>query len=280
MSVVSISQDDILQIANSFPATQQILAQLGLLLRDPGVELEDVTVLLKRDVALAARLIRIANSAAMAQNGEVASVEDAVSIIGFQEVYRLVGFAVLAQVSDGGLPSYDIPGKRFHGNALFTALLMEELARGASEDPRYCYTVGLLRSIGKVALDRLAREAAPGEFLKLAEGERLGEWERSVFGMTNPEASSIILKSWKFPHEIVSAIEGHYTPEGRHMPLTHLLNLAAGMADVLGHGLEGETSYWLDTEEVFRKAGLEPKSANRIIDKALDSFDRLMRTAY
>ncbi len=279
MSVVSISQDDILQIANTFPATQQILAQLGSLLRDPDAGLNEVTVLIKRDVALAARLIRIANSAAMAQDGGVASVEDAVSLIGFQEVYRLVGFAVLDQVSDGGLWSYEITGKRFHENSLFTALLMEELAPGANEDPRYCYTIGLLRSIGKVALNRLVKDAPRGEILRLGEEEHLGEWEQSVFGMTNPEASAIILKAWKFPQEIATAIEGHYTPEGRNVPLTDLLNLAAGMAEVLGHGLGGEWSYWLDRDELFRKLGLEPKSANRIIDKALDSFNRLIRTA-
>jgi len=145
MSVTLISEDSVLRIANTFPATQQVLSQLGVLLRDPSVGITQVTTILKRDVSLSARLIRTANSAAFAQDTPVATVEDAITLIGFQEVYRLVGVAFISQVSDNGLPSYGISSKRFYDNSLFTALLMEGLAAGAQEDPRYCYTVGLMR---------------------------------------------------------------------------------------------------------------------------------------
>jgi HD-like signal output (HDOD) protein len=280
MSVDLISEDSLLRIANTFPATQQVLAQLGLLLRDSGASIVEVTTILKRDVALAARLIRTANSAAFAQSIPVASVEDAVTLIGFQEVYRLVGVAVLNQVSDGGLPCYDLSAKRFYENSLFTALLMEELAPGAREDPRYCYTIGLMRSIGKIALDRLSRDVGESSFSKIESGDSLLDWERSAFGMTNVEAGGAILRAWRFPEEIVLAIESHCNPAGKHMPLTHLLNLAAGTAEILGRGLDGETSYWVDSEEVYHRAGIDPKRANHIIDHALRSFERLTKTDF
>jgi HD-like signal output (HDOD) protein len=280
MSAALVSEESVLRIANTFPATQQVLAQLGVLLRDSGAEVVDVTTILKRDVALASRLIRTANSAAFAQSRPVATVEDAVSLIGFQEVYRLVGVAVLNQVSDGGLPCYNLTGKKFYENSLFTGLLMEQLAPGAKEDPRYCYTVGLMRSIGKIALNRLAREAGVSDFSRFGEGDSLLDWEQSAFGMTNVEAGVAILRAWRFPHEIVLAIEGHYRPFGKHMPLTHLLNLAAGTAEVLGRGLEGETSYWIESEEVYRKAGIDPQRANQLIDRALSAFERLTRTDF
>lgn len=280
MSVALISEDSVLRIANTFPATQQVLSQLGVLLRDSGASIVEVTTILKRDMALASRLIRTANSAAFAQTRPVASVEDAVTLIGFQEVYRLVGIAVLNQVGGDGLFCYGISGKKFYENSLFTALLMEELAPGAHEDPRYCYTIGLLRSIGKIALDRLARETETPVFARMAEGDGILDWERSAFGMTNIEAGSAILRAWRFPHEITLAVEGHYNPLGKHMPLTHLLNLAAGTAEFLGRGLEGETGYWIETEEIYRKAGIDHKRADHIIDHALRSFERLTRTDF
>jgi HD-like signal output (HDOD) protein len=280
MSVDLVSEDSILRIANSLPATQQVLAQLGMLLRDSGASIVEVTTILKRDVALASRLIRTANSAAFAQSRPVATVEDAVTLIGFQEVYRLVGVAVLNQVSDGGLPCYDISAKKFYENSLFTALLMEELASGAREDPRYCYTIGLMRSIGKVALDRLSRDVGDTGLSKIDNGDSLLEWERSAFGMTNVEAGSVILRAWRFPDEIVQAVEGHCSPTEKHLPLVHLLNLAAGTAEILGHGLDGETTYWVDSEEVYRRAGIDPKRANHIIDHALSSFERLTKTDF
>jgi HD-like signal output (HDOD) protein len=280
MCVVSISPERVLAIADTFPATRQVLLQLGSLLRDPSVDLERIVVPLKRDPSLTARLVRIANSAAYAQSEPVASVEDATSLIGFREVHRLVGSALLDQFSDEGLVNYGVSCQQFRENSLFTAILMEELAVGAKEDPGYCYTVGLLRSIGKVALDRLARGLPAGEIPVLDEETRTANWENSVFGISGNEAAVHILKAWRFPNELIAAISGHYAPDEGDPPMTHLLHLAAGMADLLGHGLPGESGYWQDSEDVFRKAGLEPKAANRIIDHALSTFDRLKRAAF
>jgi HD-like signal output (HDOD) protein len=281
MSVEAISQDRLLQIANSFPATRHTLLQLGSLLRNPAVCLERIVVPLRRDPALVARLIRSANSVVYAQTEPVASVEDAVSLMGYQEVHRMVGFALLDHFSDGGLPSYGISSKQLRENSLFTALLMEELAPGAGEDPRNSYTIGLLRSIGKVALDKLggSSQVQIGEVPERIEEAGIAEWERSTYGITNTEAAGAILKAWRFPNEIVVAISDHYAPDGRLMPLTNLLHLAAGMAHMLGHGLPGESGYWTDSEEIYQRCGLEPASANLIIDHALSSFDRLIQAA-
>jgi HD-like signal output (HDOD) protein len=281
METLSITPESLLGIARSFPATPRILADLGVLLKNPNVELEDVARQLKRDPSLTARLIRLGNSAAFAQAEPVASVEVAVNLAGFQEVHRLVGVALLEQFGEEGLVAYGVPSRRLRENSLFTALLMEELAKPAGEDPRTAYTIGLLRSIGKLGLDRVARTHAPDARFA-PEGEALGLafWERAVFGMTNGEAATTIMNSWRFPHETVKSIGEHYAPAGRHLPLTHLLNLAANMADKIGYGLPGENCYWLDTDEVYRKAGVKIRDAKPFIDRAHLVFDRLLRSDF
>ena len=92
--------------------------------------------------------------------------------------------------------------------------------------------------------------------------------------------AAIILKAWRFPNEIIVAIGDHYAPQGHHIPLTHLLHLAAGMANMLGHGLPGESDYWQDSEEIYRMSGLDPKEASFIIDRTLSSFNRLMQSVH
>ena len=281
MDARSITPESLLGIAQSFPSTPQILADLGVLLKNPDVELKAVAQQLKRDPALTARLIRLANSAALAQAEPVASVETAVNLAGFQEVHRLVGVAVLDQFGEDGLVAYGIPSRRLRENALFSALLIEQLAKPAGEDPSAAYTIGLLRSIGKLGLDRLASSHAPeARFSHEVGGGGVAEWERTVFGMTNGEAAKTIMNSWRFPGETVKAIGEHYAPAGRHLPLTHLLNLAANIAEKIGYGLPGETCYWLETEEVYRKAGVNLRDAKPFIDRAHIVFDRLLRTTF
>lgn len=280
MDSLSITPESLLGIAQSFPSTPQILADLGVLLKNPDVELKVVAQQLKRDLALTARLIRLANCAALAQAEPVASVETAVNLAGVQEVHRLVGVAVLDQFDEGGLAAYGIPSWRLRENALFSALLIEQLAKPAGKYPATAYTIGLLRSIGKLGLDRLARTHAPDARFSHEVGGGVAEWERNVFGMTNGEAAKTIMNSWRFPGETVKVIGEHYAPAGRHLPLTHLLNLAANIAEKIGYGLPGETCYWLETEEVYRKAGVNLRDAKPFIDRAHVVFDRLLRSTF
>jgi len=254
------------------------MAELGRLLRNPHADLKEITAHLKHDSALAARLLRIANSAAFAQSEPVASIEEAAALIGFQEIHRVVGAVAVDQFSLRNYPLYGIPGRRLRENSLFVALLMEQLALPAQEDPQAAYTIGLFRSIKKLALEQLAESSPEAVEAFAASGQAdLLSWEKHVFGVISNDATAAILKQWHFPHEISKAIAEHYQAAGRNHPLTHLLNLAAHMADKLGYGLPGETSYWLDTDEVYRKSGLDPRQSKRHVDRAFIAFDRLSR---
>lgn len=272
-----ITEERLLRVAQEFPVATQIMAELAPLLRDPDTDLADIATVLKRDMSLVSQLIRIANSAALAQSEPVATVENAVACIGCREVYRIVGLAALAKVPDTGLKLYGIDADRLRDNALLTALIMEEMGEPAGEDPRIAYTIGLLRPIGRIVLDRLAPDAgAPGGW-NPDQAPDLHAWELDHFGRSNPEVAEIVLQNWHFPHETRAAIRHHLAPAGRHLPLTHLLHLAAALAEKGGYGLPGETGAWTMAEETFAKAGLTEDNALRAAQYALVGFERLRR---
>src|SRR4051812_22748401 len=148
----------LMHVVKTMPSAPQILARIGQLMLAMDAELEDITGLLKRDPALTARVIRISNSAAYNTGSPFASLEDALARVGLTEVYRLTGFAAIAQISDQHLGRYGVTGAQLRENSLLTALVMEALARLADVDSRAAYTAGLLRSVGKIALDRLTRD--------------------------------------------------------------------------------------------------------------------------
>ncbi len=277
MNVVQFSFEPLLRVAQAFPATPRIMAELGQLLRDPGANLKDVSVLLKSDSALAARLLRVANSAAVAPAAHVASIEDAAALIGFQEIHRLVGAVAVDQFSLANFPLYGIPGPRLRENALIVALLMEELAGRTPQDPSAAYTTGLFRSIGKLALEKLAAASGTATPFPADPNADLVTWEKHTFGITANDATAAILQQWRFPPDIVRAIARQFSPAGSELPLAHLLNLAASLADKSGHGLPGEQRYWLATEEGCRQSGVDPRHCQRAQDRALASFERLNR---
>jgi HD-like signal output (HDOD) protein len=276
VTTVRVTDLEIVTAAKELPGAPRLLVELGTMVNDPDTDTRDVTELLKQDPSLVARLIRMANSAAYGRGDAVSTIEGAVSTVGFAEVHRLVGALASTQLAEKPLEHYRLDADRLRNVSLFTAVLMEEMAKYAGESERRCYTVGLLRSIGMMTLQVLARQGGrhippfdPGT------GQPIDEWEKTHWGLDNCEAAEVILTEWRLPHETVGAIRHHYKPAGRHNPIAHLLALAASAAYDRYQGLPGEEGYWQPTEENFRKAGMDLKAFQIAGEKAQVTFARL-----
>lgn len=266
LNITPALRETLLNVVRTMPASPGILAQLGHLLLDLNSDLAGITAMLKRDAALTARIIRISNSAIYNTGEPYASLEAALARVGFTEVYRLAGFAAVTHLCDQRLPFYRLAGVRLRENSLLSALVMEALAGPAQVDPRMAYTAGLLRSTGKIALDRMTTEVLP-------DCGGIADWEKAVVGVNNCEAAATVLHEWRFPPETVEAIRDHYLIGLEGSPLAHLLNLAAGAAERGGHGLPGESPYWETTPEKLAAAQVEARDVDEALASAMEVFE-------
>jgi HD-like signal output (HDOD) protein len=275
MIATPIPRETLLHVVRKLPAAPHILAQLDELLSDTNSDMSDITALLKCDMALTARIIRISNSAFYNSGKPYASLEESLARVGFNESYRLAGLAAVAQMSDYALKFYGITGPRLRENSLLTALVMEALSGFANVDPRMAYTAGLLRSVGKIALDRLTRDTAYAGNHDGREQGGLAAWETGVIGLNNCEASAVILSEWRFPTTTIAAIRDHFLLNPGAGLLANLLNLAAGAAERGDHGLPGETVYWEPSLARFEAAGVQPENVDEAMWRALKLFGAL-----
>lgn len=271
MIATPIPRETLLHVAKTLPVAPRILAQLGHLLLDPNSDMSEITDLLKRDAALTARIIRISNSAFYNAGHPYASIEEALARVGFTEVYRLTGLAAVAHVTDYQLTRYGISGAQLRENSLLTALIAEVLAERAGLEGRAAYTAGLLRSVGKVALDRLTQNGFYNGAYKGRESGALADWETQFIGLNNCDAAAVILAEWRFPSATVEGIRTHYVPPASS-PLAQVLNLAAGAADRGGHGLPGEQSYWETFLGKPRTVELNEEDLDDALRRALELF--------
>lgn len=274
MIVSAFSDQDFLNVAQQLPTAPRLLVELSQIIRQPFVTTGEIVTRLRQDAGLVSRLIAVANSAVYARAEPAGSIEDAVAAIGFRELHRLVGALASRQLADQPLELHGIPGARLRENALFVAVVMEELAEETGEEPRSCYTVGLLRSVGKMALDRVARGGEIPRFAASGETD-LAAWERRYWGVDNCRVAELILKHWRLPHETVIAIQHHYAPSGRHNPVIHLLALAAAAAQDRYYGLPGEENYLHLTPENFTRAGIDERRYRVACERAQRTFERL-----
>jgi HD-like signal output (HDOD) protein len=258
-TVAPLARETLVSVASTLPADLRVLSKLAEILRDPNSELDDIATLLRRDVALAARIVRISNSAAYGGSRSVSSIEEAVNRVGFGEVLKLVGTATAGRLSESALVCYDISAKLLRDNMLYAAFAAEALARPAGIDPRVAYNAGLVRAVGMMVLDRVGRrDAASTPLYSSGRWPEYGEWEASVFGVTSSEVTALVLNEWGFPVELTAAARSHYLTESSafQQPLAALLNVANGLARHVCRTFRGEEARWDITPEKLSAAGV------------------------
>lgn len=275
MTTTPISDEKILTAAKSLPVAPQIMARLHKMLLDSNSGLEEIAVLLKRDVSLTTRIIRIANSPAY-NGGGLGSIEEALQRVGFGEVFRLVGVAANASLADANLSYYGYSGDLFRANNLCTALVAERIAIKTKADARIAYTAGLLRGIGQLLLDRIARETvSPNSKFKDIGGGNIKEWEHQCFGTTHQRVASLVLTHWSFPELVVQTAAYDPANGDAKTPLSQTLQLASSIVRLAGFGLEGEATAWGIPQEELDATGLTLEETSLISTEALAAMKAL-----
>lgn len=256
------SREKLLQVARTLPADLRVLSALGEMLQDINSELDEVAALLRRDVALAARIVRISNSPMFGGGGQIASIEDAVNRVGFSEILKLVGTATAARITERSLDNYGISAQKLRDNMLYGAIAAEALARLSGADPRVAYTAGLMRPLGVMVLDRASRgQIHFTQHYAMTKWESYSAWEGSIFGVDNCEVAALILEEWRFPAELSGAIRAHYLkrPSDYERPLAALLNVANALALRVERSFPGEGMWWKLGPDKLRAAGVAPE---------------------
>ncbi|MCA9179229.1 MAG: HDOD domain-containing protein [Planctomycetales bacterium] len=207
---------------SSLPSTQSLYNELLDEIESPRGTVGRVAEIISRDPGMTAKVLQLANSAAVGVRAPVTSPRQAVSLLGMHAVRKLVfshefRHAAQAVTESGQKKSSD--DRDFNVDALMdhslkVGLMARAIAHAESDDDgayNEAFTAGLLHDIGKMVL----MEAASEEFERarqLAEqrGIPLWEAEREVFGASHDTLGAHLLALWGLPQPIVDAVAAHH----------------------------------------------------------------------
>ncbi len=211
-----------------------VVAELLCLVAEEEVRFKEVSERIRSDAAVAAEVLRMANSPLLGTWGQVNSVLHAVVVLGLE---RLKGFIVTAALRKFLSPELEDPVLlRCWRHNLACAILCENLAGTyfLPKDP--CYTAGLLHDVGRLAL----LSAYPADYagmLDLVEQYQgdVREWERGVFGLDHCETGQLLVQEWGLPEEFLT-ITGHHhePPAAGKIDKAAVVHLSCRAADALG----------------------------------------------
>lgn len=262
-------------LVRDLPPTPAIMPRLLSLLADPESDTESVLDLLRLDPGLSAAVLRASRSAFYGTRGQsVGSVEEAVTAIGFKEVYRIVALYALSEAAREPLVLYGLTPELFWRKSVACALAMEMLCGEMGAPGTTGYTIGLLHALGEVFVSRMARQGLPPGLPLIAIGHQqtLPEQELAVAGFTQSQAAAYAMRSWFFPESIIEPIEYQFRPH--EAPIYTQMALRLRLGKWLTHLVLGDEATARAVNPDFHFAITMPgNSFSRMVDDLRGRLD-------
>jgi len=191
-----------------------VITQLISLIDNPKTSARNVAQLISTDQALTAKILKLANSAFYGFPREIATVDLAVVVLGFETVKNLgLTVSVLERFSGQGDNS-QFDRQKFWEHSIACGVAAKLLAgrltyRVAGE----AFAAGILHDIGKLILSQYF----PTEFDEILQVMReedlyIGKAEEKVLGVTHAEVGSWLAERWNLPRSLEETIAFHHAP--------------------------------------------------------------------
>jgi HD-like signal output (HDOD) protein len=268
---------ELLDSVQDLPTLPVVLGKVLDAVWEPETSAVDLAEHIAADQSLAARLLRLVNSAYYSFRREVTTVPDAVVLLGFIEVRNLVLTATAYQHLNQAGTGFDAVQHWRH--SLASALAAETCAKATNQDPaRGHYIAGLLHDMGKIALDLVYPEQY-GEVVQGAEkaGIPLHVAEAEAFSVDHAAMGGELADYWNLPKAVSGAIRNHHTPEActTKEPLTCTVVMADYLTAAIGFGETKDATPLPFPEHAAKPLGLNAQKAEALVRSLEEESSRI-----
>jgi putative nucleotidyltransferase with HDIG domain len=233
-----LTTEQLVQGVQDLPSLPAVVMELLSSIEQENI---DISVLAKKvsyDQALTAKTLRLANSSSFGLQVKVATIQQAITFLGFQTTRNLITTAAVT----GCFPSGLCPGfndKAFWRHSIATAACARSLARRLRFNQDVAFTAGLLHDIGRLVL-LTGHPQAYAEVLAwhARNGADWQDTERAVLGADHVDAGVALAEHWNFSDTMRQAIAWHHAPEtpgaGFLAAIVHVANAVVHALDLAG----------------------------------------------
>ena len=182
-------------------------------LASPECEAEEVTQLIREEPAIALRVLRVANSAFYGRSRRVATIEQALVLLGADAVRGIAAAACMDQTitRPGLVLPFDGPGLALH--SLATALAADALLRRHyPQEAAEAFMAGLVHDLGLLVLAQLdlpgmcAMLADVPPVAARAEPERTRMREARHVAVGHERCAAVLFDAWRMPAVLIGAV--------------------------------------------------------------------------
>ncbi|MCP4548352.1 MAG: HDOD domain-containing protein [bacterium] len=193
----------------SMPSLSTVIGEFLELASREYFTAKDFEKVLIKDQALVARLLKVANSSFFGSSKSINAVHEAVVLIGLDNMKNIVYSVSSSGLLTKRLKNYQYADQGFWLHSMAVAVTCRILVEGNPNSPinsEEAFVAGLLHDIGKLILDNfLDAESGPRD-VSISE-------EKEALGVSHCKLAEVILKKWRIPQSIQSAVRHHHEPD-------------------------------------------------------------------
>jgi HD-like signal output (HDOD) protein len=252
--------DHLVQQIGSLPTLPSVIVRVNEQVANPKTSALDLARTILEDQSLTARLLRLVNSPFYGFPRRIATVTEAVTILGFAPVRSLLLTASVVDLLVGEeTPDFSPTGLWEHSvGAAVGAGLLARYTR--HEDREEVFVAGLLHDVGKLVLFHFLTK----EFLAVLETSRredipIRTAEQRLLGFTHDQIGRLLAERWKLPVRLSEAIGCHHRPDLAQVGKREaaLVHVAEALTRALGLGSGGDDAVPMFEPETWRRLGLQ-----------------------
>ncbi len=275
----------VLQKVEEIPPLPAAVQRIIQLTQDVEADEHEIIQVISLDEALTARILHVANSAFYGFSQRIATVSQAVMVLGLRGLRNLtLGIAAIG--FKFGKPKQDVFGVDrvdFWRHSMAVATISNELTKllhyGEADET---FVGGLLHDIGKVVFLGFFEDEYCEVLSKSAHSDRcLFELEKEMFGIDHAGVGRELCRHWNIPPLLTRIVANHHLPQqSKGSPSEEdrrafLVRMADNLARILQIGNDGEPCVEMDFLKLIESNHLHLSELNQLLVELPDQVAKV-----
>lgn len=208
--------DRFLKLIERLPAFPQSVSRVLEMTSNIDCSPKELVKVIEHDPVMTVKILKLVNSAYFSPAREIASINQALVIIGINTVKNLA----ISVAALGAMPKTDCGGIRlnaFLDHSISVAVAAKNIAKWIgvpARDANDFFIAGLLHDFGRIVLARyLSKESEQAQIYSQEHGVSLLLAEQRSAGADHTQLGTLLAATWKLPLGLREAIQYHHDPD-------------------------------------------------------------------
>ncbi len=277
--------NEILDKASTLKHNFYTAIKVAKMLDNFDTEIKDLSKVIGADQALTTTILKYCNSAQYGFARKIATINDAISVIGFKSLKKIIFTIVCKGSFTKQMEGYGLVEGELWRNSVSCAVYSRHIATMIKyHDPDQAFTAGLLRDIGKLILHEYVREDYD-KILNIINEEEISftEAEEKILNFNHCKIGAMVADKWSLPQLLTDTIKYHHNPllaeeEGcEDIDLIRIVHLSDYLTVMLGYGIGNDGMMHNVDYSTFEKLGFEqsPEQIEELVSEMINLNDEI-----